>query len=519
MPKRYLIGIDLGSSSTKTSLFDSDGRACGDVTRGNHPHQPQSGVAEYSGPQMLAGAVQAIRQLVEQRGLAPGEVAAISIDGMISGTMGIDAAGEATTPYTTTLDVRFTPDLNHVMGNFHDPIRRLTGAGQPCFAPKMQWIRREFSDSYAHTAKFVTAAGYVAGKLAGLAGQDAFLDYTYLWATGLSDTVNYAWSDELCRMMDLPIDKLPRIVRPTDIIGGVSAEIASMTGLLQGTPIVAGCGDQSAGLLAAGVNVPGRMGESAGTYPVLAFCTDAFRPDMEGKRTEIVPSAIPGLWNPISLIIGGGLTHHWFQEQFTADNKSEATQPGDTTSIYATLDEQAFQLGPGSEKIFFIPHMAGRACPTNTDYRGMWIGFSWNHRREHFYRAILESIAYDQYHALQSLKAAFPESPVREVLVYSGGARSAFWNQIKADVMGVPYLALDREDLGALGAAILAGHAVGIYDDLATASQRFVSVAQRFDPRPEVHAYYSQCAEFYGRLLSYGEPAYHELAALPQWQG
>ena len=159
------------------------------------------------------------------------------------------------------------------------------------------------------------------------------------------------------------------------------------------------------------------------------------------------------------------------------------------------------------------------ACPTNTDYRGMWVGFSWTHRREHFYRAVLEAIAYDQYHALQSLRAAYPESPANEVHCYSGGARSALWNQIKSDVMGLPYVTLDREDLGALGAAILAGYAVGIYDDLASAGRRFVKMTRRFEPRPAAHAYYRLCAEYYGDLLRQSEPAYRDLAALPEWQG
>jgi xylulokinase len=519
MSKQYLIGIDLGSSFAKTSLFDSAGQALGDVSCDNHPSQPRPGVAEYDGPQMLAATVRALRGLMEHHGIAPGDVAAICTDGMISGTLGIDAAGEATTPYTTTLDIRFAPELNHVMDHYHDPIRRLTGAGQPCFAPKMLWIHREFPEAYARTAKFVTIASYVAGKLAGLPGNDNFIDYTYLWATGLSDTVNYAWSEELCQAMDLPVDKLPRIVKSTDIIGAISAEIARATGLRQGTPIVAGCGDQSACFVAAGITAPGRMADGAGTYPVLAFCTDSFRPDLAGRRTEILPSPVPGLWNPMTLIIGGGLTHHWFQEQFAAGDALEATQRGDGSSVYSILDEKAARVGPGSQKVFFIPHMAGRACPTNTDYRGMWVGFSWAHRREHFYRAVLESIAYDQYHALESLRVAYPEVAVNEIYVYSGGARSALWNQIKADVMDLPYLALDREDLGALGAAILAGYAVGIYDDLATVGQRFVKATRRYEPQPAVHELYRQYAEFYGRLLRYSEPAYRDLAALPDWQG
>jgi xylulokinase len=517
--KQYLIGIDLGSSFAKTSLFDIDGHSLGDVTCDNHPYQPRPGVAEYDGPQMVAATVRALRDLVQQHAVAAGEVAALSIDGMISGTLGLDAEGEATTPYTTTLDTRFTPELNHVMDHFHDPIRRLTGAGQPCFAPKMLWLRREFPEAYARTENFVTIASYVAGKLTGLSGRDSFIDFTYLWATGLSDTVNYAWSEELCKAMDLPLAKLPRIVRSADVIGGISAAMAQATGLAQGTPVVAGCGDQSACFLAAGITAPGRMADGAGTYPVLAYCTDFFRPDLEGKRTEILASVVPGLYNPTSLIIGGGLTHHWFQEQFAAGDVAEAAQRGAGANVYSILDEKAARLGPGSDKLFFIPHLAGRACPTNTDYRGMWVGFSWTHRREHFYRAVLEAIAYDQYHALQSLRAAYPESPANEVHCYSGGARSALWNQIKSDVMGLPYVTLDREDLGALGAAILAGYAVGIYDDLASAGRRFVKMTRRFEPRPAAHAYYRLCAEYYGDLLRQSEPAYRDLAALPEWQG
>ncbi len=517
MARQYLIGIDLGSSFAKTSLFDLNGHACGDVSCDNHPQQPRPGVAEYDGPAMLAATVRALRELVDREGLQPGEVAAIATDGMISGTMGIDQAGEATTPYTTTLDMRFAPELNDVMARFHEPIRRLTGAGQPCFAPKMQWIRREFPDVFKRTAKFVTAAGYVAGKLAGLTAADAFIDYTYLWATGLSDTVNYAWSGELCDAMNLPATLLPRIVPASQIIGGISREMAAATGLPAGTPIVAGCGDQAACYLAAGVTKPGRMGDGAGTYPILAFCTDYFRPDTAAMRTEIMASTVPGMWNPVSLIIGGGLTHHWFKEQFASGDAAQADAKG--TSVYAILDEKAGRLGPGSEKVFFIPHLAGRACPTNTDYRGMWVGFSWAHRREHFYRAVLESIAYDQYHALKSLRAAYPENPVEEIYVYSGGARSALWNQIKADVMGVPYVALDREDLGALGAAILAGHAVGLIDDLASASTRFVKGTRRYEPDAKVHQYYQQCADFYEALLHHTAPAYADLAALPEWQG
>jgi sugar (pentulose or hexulose) kinase len=163
MTEKYLIGIDIGSSFTKSSIFDIRGNSLGAAKRDTHPAQPRPGVAEYDGPTLLQAVLDSLKELVNKAQVSPGDVAGICLDGMISGTMGIDAAGEATTPYTTTLDMRFTPQLNYVLDNFHDPIRQKTGSGQPTIAPKMLWIRQEFPDIYARTAKFVTISGYILG--------------------------------------------------------------------------------------------------------------------------------------------------------------------------------------------------------------------------------------------------------------------------------------------------------------------------------------------------------------------
>jgi xylulokinase len=207
------------------------------------------------------------------------------------------------------------------------------------------------------------------------------------------------------------------------------------------------------------------------------------------------------------------LTHHWFLEAFAPQEAD-----GGAGSSYGLLDSRAEQVPPGCDRLVFNPHLGGRACPTRTNYRGMWIGFTWTHRQEHFYRSVLEAIAYDQALAFQSLQRAYPEAAVEEVIVYAGGARSRLWNQIKADVMGLPYVRLDRSNLSALGAAILAGYALGIYDDMAGAAEALVARTDRFEPRPDVHAFYRAYADFYGRLLERVDPAYDELAELPEWE-
>ncbi len=517
MAASYLIGIDVGSSFTKSFLFDSTGQTLGSARRDTHPKQPRPGVAEYDGAQLLQATLATLHEVLEKTNVAPGQVAAICLDGMISGVMGIDATGEATTPYTTTLDMRFAPQLNQVMAQHHDLIRAQTGSGQATIGPKMMWVRDEFPTIYRQTAKFVTITGYMIGKLAGLAAGDAVIDYTYLWASGLSDTQQYAWSPALCEALGVSAQKLPRIVKPADIVGRIGPAAAAASGLLVGTPIVAGAGDQSAAFVGAGITQPNRAGDAAGTFPIIALCTDEFRPDLTYKLAEIIPSAIPGLWNPVSLIIGGGLTHHWFQETFAHADATEASQHGAEATVYDILDAKANLVPPGADRLFFIPHLGGRACPTRTNYRGAWVGFTWAHKREHFYRAILESIAYDQALAFRSLLAAHPAAAVTEIIVYSGGARSRLWNQIKADVMGLPYVALAREDLSALGAAIIAGHAVGIYDDMAATAERLTQRSAHFPPNPARHAFYREYTDCYGRLLARAEPVFDDLAALDEW--
>jgi xylulokinase len=516
--KTYLIGVDVGSSFTKASLFDVEGQAIADARQDTHPHQPRAGVAEYDGPPLMAAAVAAIKEVIETANVPSNQIAAICLDGMISGAMGIDARGDATTPYTTTLDMRFAPQLNHVMDRFHDLIRAQTGSGQPTIGPKMMWIRDEFPEIYRNTAKFVTITGYMVCQLAELAADKAMIDYTYLWASGLSDTHNYAWSDELCWVMDLSPEKLPQIVKPFDIVGRVSQKAASATGLQVGTPIVAGAGDQSAAFIGAALTRPNRTGDAAGTFPIISICTDKFRPDRQNKLAEIIPSAIPGLWHPVSLIIGGGLTHHWFQETFAHQDQEEAKAHGQEKTVYDVLDGKAGKLPPGSDRLVFIPHLGGRACPTRTNYRGLWFGLTWTHRREHFYRAVLEAVAYDHALAFESLKAASPSFEAGEVFVYGGGARSRLWNQIKADVMGLPYVSLEREDLSALGASILSGYALGIYDDIPTIAERFATRAARFEPDPQAHELYHHYTQFYGLLLDRVDPAYDALASLPAAQ-
>ena len=489
-----LVGVDIGSSGIKTAVFDCSGKRLGEGRRDNHPDQPRPGVAQYDGNRMVEATVASIREAIEMAGAGKADVAAIAFDGMISGVMGVDSQWNPTTAYTTPLDMRFGDQLDRITEAHGEKIRRLTGSGMAVIGPKIAWLREAFPEDFARTEVFVTATGFVVGKLAGLRATDAFIDSTYLWTTGLSDTLNDCWSEDLCESHGVDLKRLPKIVRPMDIVGRVTEVFGEATGLGAGVPIVAGAGDQSAGFVGAGMTRAGILADVAGTYPILALSTDDFVPDVKDRRIELFPSPVSGQFHACFIINGGGLTHHWFGQHFG--------EGGEEEELFAQLDTAAAQMSPGCDGLFFSPHLGGRVCPIRTNMKGAWVGFTWTHQRSHFYRALLESIAFEHALGLRALRKLFPAQKPDEIRGFGGGSKSALWNQIKADVLGLPYRAMDEADQAVWGDAVLAGCAVGLFDDLTTAWELAGASGKVYRPEPSRHAKYEQLLQTYEEMTT-----------------
>ena len=515
MSQTCLIGVDLGTSVVKTSLFDSEGHVLADATRATRLSQPMPGRAEQQGDDFYAAALATLQEVVEKAAVTPASVAAITFDGQMAGAIGIDRDWNALTPwYPSALDNRYVPYIADMEARAGDRLVALNGS-LPFMAPRMLWWLDQYPDLYRRIHKVLMLANYVAGRLANLPADDAFIDPSYLTWIGVSDTARRSWSEELADVCGIPLAKLPRIVPSTTVIGYLSAEAAAACGLVQGIPLVAGAGDQVAGCLGAGLVRAGQLVDVAGTFPVLATCLDAYFSDT--RHAMLQPLAGPlgeDHWYPMMYISGGGLTHRWYRDQFAVDELRQAEAAG--VSAYQLLDAQAAKVPPGAEGLLFIPHLVGRTCPNDPDVRGAWIGFTWTHQRPHFYRAILESIAYDYAQALDVVREYIPDAQFNEVRVIGGGASSDLWNQIKADVMGVPYVRLQREDIAALGCAIMGGHAVGIYPDMAATASQFARTTSRTEPRPAYHRHYQDYVAVYRQAFDQLGGLYKNLTPLSE---
>ncbi len=363
----------------------------------------------------------------------------------------------------------------------------------------MLWWQHERPADYQRVAKFVMPTGYVAGVMAGLKGEDAFIDYTFIHFSTFCDAQKGAWSQELCAQFGLDPARLPRIVAPWDVIGEVTPQAAADFGLAPGTLIAAGAGDTAANALGAGIVCPGMLFDVAGTAAVLAGCTGAYVSDVKNRTLLVMRSVIPGLWHPLAYIAGGGLALRWFRDQFYNTSKGQPLPL--EQDLYDEMTNRALQAPPGADGLLFSPHLGGRICPASPAMRGAWSGFSWGHTQAHFLRALLESVAYEYAYYLGILHELLPDLQLIEARAVGGGARSAAWNQIKADVLNVPYQRLNGNEFGTWGSALIAGKAVGLFDDLASrAAEGALPDGELVRPNPANREIYTAMAARYIKM-------------------
>ena len=244
----YLIGVDLGTSSTKAGLYSGDGTLVAEASVEVPILYPQPGVVEQENEDFYTTAAQAIRTVMQQSGADPNEVAAIAYDSQMAGVGSINEDFQPATRFDSWLDMRCEPQINYLQKHHGARIAELTGCAPTCdHGPKMMWWKQEKPADYANIAKFVMPAGFVAGKMTGLQADDAFIDYTFLHFTAAADAKSGTWSDELLGILGIDREKMPKIVEPWHIVGEVTEESAREFGLAPGTIVAAGCGDTAGG--------------------------------------------------------------------------------------------------------------------------------------------------------------------------------------------------------------------------------------------------------------------------------
>lgn len=501
MNHKYLVGVDLGTSGTKSAIYTMDGELVAEAFTEVPLYYPKPGYVEQEMVDFYYSAASTVKACVTQSGINPKQIAAIAFDSQMAGVGAIDQDYTPAARFDSWLDMRCQPYIKWMADQAGEEITKLTGCPPTCnHGPKMLWWKNEAPEIYHRIEKFLMPAAYVAGRLADLTPDQAFIDYTFIHFSGFSDAQSGTWSQQLCDQFGLDINKLPRIVAPWEIIGETTEVGFHDFGLSPGTIIAAGAGDTAANSLGAGIIKPGLLFDVAGSASVLAGCTNVYIADTKNRALLTMRSVIDGLWNPLAYIGGGGIALRWLRDNIYKKPDLDNLETG-FSDEYDQMTSIAAQVSPGADGLLFSPHFSGRICPSNPDMRGAFIGLSFSHQQQHLIRAMLESVAYEYAYYLGIIRDLLPKQPFFETRAMGGGAKSSVWNQIKADVLNVAYYQLQGNEFGTWGAAMIAGKAAGLIDDLSQYADEHVKVSpETFRPIPENHQQYQTLINRYLRM-------------------
>jgi xylulokinase len=499
--RKAVIGIDLGTQSTKAALVALDGHPIGSHSVAVEFERPQPGWGEQS-PDILVQSTLACLSALS--GKFPDiDVVGLGIAAQMGGAIGIDRGFDAVTPHELWLDTRADEDRQELLGLYGPEILAKNGI-IPFVAPRVRrWLRLD--PAFAQClASVVAPAGYLAGRLTGAEAKDAVCDRTQANLYGCFDVARNQWDDDLAQRCGLPPELLPRIADPFDIAGRLSAEMAARCGLAAGIPVAAGMGDGTGGWFAAGGIESGVSIDTSGSSAHFAVTVDRFITDPSGLLA-CMPSAAPGRFYLLGFTTSTGLAHRWLSRTF---GKS-----------YQELETLSVSVPPGSNGILAVPHLNGRVSPFEASMKGGFLGFDDKSGPGEFYRALLEASAYELNGWLAAALKLAPGLTLSNVVNVGGGAQSALWNQIKADVTGLSLHIASPEINAARGAALAAGIAAGAID---RASRDWFAAdyleAQTFTPDAARHRLYAPYRDSYAHLTDQLLPIYRTLQQLRQNQ-
>lgn len=489
MSPQYIIAIDLGTTGEKCVIYDLQGNSVAEEYREIETIYPGPGAAEIRSDDFFKLTFVNIRECLAKSSINPKEIAVISIDSLMGGVIGIDRNFNAVTYYDTAMDSRAAEESSYLVKNFGDIVLEHNGAYSIWGHKILYWKKRnEWKDIY----KFVHPAAFVGAKLTGLSGDDAFIDQSFLSFSALSDLQKSQWSEELCRTLEVDTDKLPRIIKSTDIIGETTAGVKDLTGLPEGIPVCAGCGDVVAGYVGSGVLDSGEVADISGTANILAVNLDDF---VVHKHFANMKSPINDSYYLLVSHVLGGRTLKWFTDEFYAELREKIEKNG--SSVYEYLDKEAEKVTPGSHGLVSIDDLQGRFFPPDMKMRGLFIGHTWSHKKIYFYRSILEAIAYDYFLGIDILKKLVPDLELEEINAIGSGANSSIWLQIKADVLQIPFKTNYRSDLSTLGAAVIGAHSVGLINDIKDFLDGVLKTRSVVEPRKEEFEKYKKYIDVY----------------------
>jgi xylulokinase len=471
----HFLGIDVGTSGTRALVIDDRGRLVGSATAEHAAFaSPRPGWAEQDPHDWWRATCEAVRLGFKDARITGDWIGAVGFSGQMHGSTLLDADDEVIRPALLWCDQRTGDECREITERIGAE-RLIELACNPALTgftlPKLLWVRRHEPDHWARVRHVLLPKDYVRFRLTG----DRATDAADASGTLLFDVARRQWSPAIADAVEIDLSLLPRVFEGPEMTGRVNVAGAAATGIPAGTPVIAGGGDNAAGAVGMGVVTPGLVSTTIGTSGVVFASTDTPALDPRG-RVHTFCHSVPGRWHVMGVTQGAGLSLRWFRDRFGVDASAGA-------DAYDVLTREAADVPPGAEGAIWAPYLMGERTPhLDPDARAALVGLTASHTRGHVVRAILEGVAFslrDSFEILTGMGV-----PIARVRLGGGGARSALWRQIQADVYRHTCEVVQVEEGAAFGAAILAGVGAGAWPSVDAASEAIVRVARTIEPGP-----------------------------------
>ena len=474
--QRYLLAIDAGTTAIKVVLFSQAGEMVAEATQEYSLITLGEEMIEMEPDTYWEACVTGIRSVLKE--VDPTAVAALGISSQGETLIPINSQGKALRRAIVWLDNRASEEAKEIADKIDlDTFYQVSGSPEivPCWpACKILWLKKNEPHIFEQTDKFLLLGDYLAYRLTGVAATGG----SQSTSAGYFDVRSHQWWPEMLELIGLTKAKLPKLCAAGEPVGTITPQASAEIGLTTKTVICAAAMDQAAAAVGAGNIQPGTCTAMIGTALALGATVPEPTYDPQ-KRLPCYVHAAPDRWLLLPYCQTSAVVLKWFRDEFCQEEMESARQAGEDP--YDRLTAMAQKVEPGSAGLLLLPHFTGSTSPRfSPQAKGVFFGISFNHTKSHFLRATMESVAFMLRENVELLNSLGVE--VEEVRALGGAAKSPFWLQMMADVLGRPVVTMKCQEAACLGAALLAGAGAGIYPSLEEAVHSIVATRSRFAP-------------------------------------
>lgn len=482
------LGVDVGTSGTKTLAMREDGTILSSATIEYPLYSPRPGWSEQNPEDWWQATIKSIRKVLKAGKIKSKDVKGIGLSGQMHGSVFLNKKHEVIRPALLWNDQRTAAECAEIekrAGGRKKLIRMVANPALTGFtAPKILWLRNNEPRNFDKTVQVLLPKDYIRYRLTG----EFATEVSDASGTLLLDVKRRKWSRPLLSKLELDASLLPEVYESEDVSGYLNDQAAKLLGLAKGVAVVGGGGDQAAGAVGNGIVKKGAISATMGTSGVVFAHSDEVQIDPEG-RVHTFCHAVRNKWHVMGVVLSAGGSLQWYRnqlcEQQIASAKRQKIDP------YQLITKQAAEAPAGSEGLFFLPYLTGERTPhANPDARAAWIGLSLRHGRPHLSRAVIEGATYAMRDSLEIIQEL--NIPVKEIRLSGGGARSAFWKQVQADIYGRKVVTINAEEGPAYGVALLAAAGTGAYKDVVEACSATIRIVDSTNVNSKAKKIYNQ---------------------------